>query len=329
MVPVLICDSPFPDEEGLKVDKLPLRKRLEWVEKHNADIISVSDDPWSNTWWQRADEGDAAWQFLAWCFEWADYVRTPKGSIFYSNLPIHVDGSCNGLQHFSAALRDPEGGSAVNLRKSSIDDYPQDIYTKVADVVKRKVTDIAKFGEPIDQKYATDWLNSELINRKLCKRPTMTMPYGSKLFGIKFQLLDVLKKLKAMPDWTEIDKETGEERHATYLFHCLWLGKVIHSALGEAMPSARQCMDWLQDTAKLITKSEGDFPIYWTAPSGFPVLQAYSKMTTKQIVTKLNGQIFKPRLQEETDVFDGSKQANGIAPNVVHSWDAAALLFYS
>lgn len=32
-----------------------------------------------------------------------------------SKLPIHQDGSCNGLQHYAALGRDESGGRAVNL----------------------------------------------------------------------------------------------------------------------------------------------------------------------------------------------------------------------
>lgn len=37
----------------------------------------------------------------------------PEG--YMSKLPIHQDGSCNGLQHYAALGRDESGGRAVNL----------------------------------------------------------------------------------------------------------------------------------------------------------------------------------------------------------------------
>ena len=40
-------------------------------------------------------------------------------------LPVHMDGSCNGLQHYAALGRDEAGGRAVNLLPS---DAPQDVY---------------------------------------------------------------------------------------------------------------------------------------------------------------------------------------------------------
>ncbi len=47
-------------------------------------------------------------------------------------LPVHQDGSCNGLQHYAALGRDAAGGAAVNLTPS---DRPQDVYTDVLKLV--------------------------------------------------------------------------------------------------------------------------------------------------------------------------------------------------
>ena len=41
---------------------------------------------------------------------------------YVSHLPVHQDGSCNGLQHYAALGRDLSGGFAVNLTPS---DRPQ------------------------------------------------------------------------------------------------------------------------------------------------------------------------------------------------------------
>jgi DNA-directed RNA polymerase len=44
---------------------------------------------------------------------------------YVSHLPVHMDGSCNGLQHYAALGRDEAGGRAVNLLPSNT---PQDVY---------------------------------------------------------------------------------------------------------------------------------------------------------------------------------------------------------
>ena len=51
-------------------------------------------------------------------------------------LPIHQDGSCNGLQHYAGLAADETGGAAVNLIRL---ETKQDVYTKVLEIVKRKL----------------------------------------------------------------------------------------------------------------------------------------------------------------------------------------------
>ena len=53
-----------------------------------------------------------------------------------SRLPIHQDGSCNGLQHYAALGRDEAGAIAVNVKPSV---RPQDVYTGVLNIVLVKI----------------------------------------------------------------------------------------------------------------------------------------------------------------------------------------------
>lgn len=55
------------------------------------------------------------------------YAGNPPA--FVSHLPIHQDGSCNGLQHYAALGRDEEGGKEVNLLPT---EKPSDVYSSVA-----------------------------------------------------------------------------------------------------------------------------------------------------------------------------------------------------
>ena len=51
-------------------------------------------------------------------------------------LPIHQDGSCNGLQHYAGLAADETGGAAVNLIRL---ETKQDVYIKVLEIVKKKI----------------------------------------------------------------------------------------------------------------------------------------------------------------------------------------------
>ena len=67
---------------------------------------------------------------------------------FESSLPVHMDGSCNGLQHYAALGRDKVGGTAVNLCPF---DKPQDVYSGVMEEVIKRVAEEAERFLDIDE----------------------------------------------------------------------------------------------------------------------------------------------------------------------------------
>jgi len=80
---------------------------------------------------------DEPWQTLAACMEVEAALRCPDGpSNYISHLPIHQDGSCNGLQHYAALGRDQVGAESVNLAPA---DRPGDVYATVAALVNLDV----------------------------------------------------------------------------------------------------------------------------------------------------------------------------------------------
>lgn len=281
-------------------DKDSLRGRRDWVQERHQLIMAFAEDPISNSGWR---EADCPFQFLAWCFEYADWTNNPD--TFKSHLPVGMDGSCNGLQNFSAMLRDEVGGEATNLIPG---DLPQDIYQRVADVT----TLLLRKAEADEAGYRDRWLKHG-INRSIVKRSVMTLPYGSTRFACAgFIADDYLKAGKAQ----EFSKDSYNAA-AQYLSHHVW------AAIAEVVVKAKDAMDWLQACASKIIKA-GAEEISWTTPSGFPVIQRYKKTTSKRIRTSLCGNAFL-RIATEIDQADGVKHRNGIAPNFVHSLDAAHL----
>ena len=147
-------------------DKDTYNGRVQWVRDNQDAILAVAENPLGSnerSYWANADK---PYQFLAFCFEWRGYCREGVG--FQSHLPCALDGSCNGLQNFSALLLDSIGGSATNLTRT---DKPQDIYQRVADVCIRRL-------QGSSNELAKIWLELG-ITRKLTKKPVMTLPYGS------------------------------------------------------------------------------------------------------------------------------------------------------
>lgn len=287
------------------LDKAPMDERIQWVNDNYELIHRIAQDPLANTEWMDADE---PWQFLAFCFEWD--VAKEEGYDFVSHIPIALDGSCNGLQHYSAALRDNTGGAAVNLIPQ---EKPSDIYQAVVDAVLPQVQKDA--AEGVDE--AKQWIDSGLLSRKITKRPTMTMVYGATKFGMRSQVHETLKEL--FPDTRDMPFES-DGWPASY-----YMGNLIYDSLAQVVSKASEAMTWLQEVAKLAA-SEG-LPIYWRTPVGLPVQQSYKKEKMKRINTTVAGGCrLRIRIAEETDKLDTMRQANGIAPNFVHSLDAAHMM---
>jgi len=289
-------------------DKVSLEDRIQWVLDHEAQIIECANDPYANRWWTEADGGKGAWLFLAFCYEWAAFCAAcDADEEFYSHLPVALDGSCNGLQNLSAALRDEVGGAAVNMIPS---DVPSDIYRIVADKVNAIVDRDAAAGH----EYAKGWQGN--ITRKVCKRPVMTLAYGATKFGFRQQIIE-----DTINDWQrEDDYPFGDEgwKAAGYLGEILW------QATGDTVIKARELMDWFMGAASLVA-SEG-LPVHWITPVGLPVMQDYRSIHKRRVDTALAGSMIRLTLAEDTDKVDLKRMQNGIAPNWVHSMDAAHLM---
>jgi Autographiviridae RNA polymerase len=84
-------------------------------------------------------------------------------------------------------------------------------------------------------------------------------------------------------------------------------------------------MAWMQRAVRGVVVQNK--PVEWVVPStGFPVRQEYFEMNRRQIKTLLAGSVVQPSVYDATDRVNRIKQANAIAPNFVHSLDAAALM---
>jgi DNA-directed RNA polymerase len=281
-------------------DKCSLQERYEWTLKNSLRIVSMANDPLADRWWCEADK---PFQFLAACIEWIGYVE--QGGSYVCSLPIMVDGSCNGLQHFSAMLRDEVCGRQVNLTPT---EKPSDIYAAVAEAVTRKL------AESPDET-AAQWL-AYGITRKLCKRPVMILPYGGTIQAVKEYIADHVFEMK-------VEHSKPHPFSDKLMQAVTYLSSVMWQAMGEVVVGPRLAMDWLRQGARVVTK-EG-LSINWTTPSGFWVQQAYPDRSRRRVKTKIGDEIVYLTLVEDKVKLDGRKQAQALPPNFVHSLDAAAL----
>lgn len=286
------------------LDKVPFEQRLDWVSASEQEILASGTDPLSNLWWSEADK---PWEFLAWCLEYAEWRSNPH---FTSHIAVQMDGSNNGLQIFSLLLRDEVGGRATNCTNT---DWPQDIYQEVADLVTEKLE-----ARTAEEPFARDWLRfvDGRLPRAAVKRPVMVLPYGGTRQSCHQYVMD----------WFADECRRGKTTPwlADFYTPCYRLSQLIWDAIGEVVVAARAAMKWLQDVARVCTQ-QGQ-PVQWTTPVGFKVRQAYTDYRRQQISTGYGDAVRRVRLREAGERLCSRSQRNGIAPNYVHSLDAAALV---
>lgn len=327
------------------LDKKPIEERIAWVYENSDMIISIAEKPLDNLQWT---EADSPWEFLAFCFEWNEYLKI--GETFKSKLAVAFDGSCSGLQHFSAMLRDEVGGEAVNLKPY---DHVHDIYGIVAEKVKELLKkdmqegtddtieateDGSSYLKKGTKSLAKEWFDHG-VSRSVTKRPTMTLCYGASKFGFADQILEdtVYPALAHNP--LSFSKPSQASR---YMAGLIW------DSLKGVVVKAVEAMEWLQTASGLLAKDKNiegkNLPTTWITPAGFPVKQKYLKVRVKRLNTVLSGSIkifdttsgsteeatdgsvLRLAFAEPTDEIDSRKQKQGIAPNFVHSMDASHLM---
>lgn len=300
-------------------DKCGFGARIVWVDDNREAILEVARDPVANLWWTEADK---PWQFLAWCLEFGEWVRSPE--TFISHLPISVDGSNNGLQIFSLLLRDTGGAAATNVLplapgRGSQTAPPKDIYADVAEETVRIMKngpwpDLPDGCEGREEEMAVSWLTflDGDVPRAMTKRIVMTTPYGVTAYSALHYIADWYREECAGRGVTPF---AGEGYKAL-----LWLTAVVSQALDSIIGSAKECMGWLRDVADVC--SEHSVTMRWTSPSGFLVVQGYENKARGRVKTYSGVQVRFRYLDGE---LSARRQRNGISPNFVHSLDAAAL----
>lgn len=289
-------------------DKATLEARHAWVVERQDEFCSYADDPVANRGWLGASD---PLQFLAWCLEYRDWCRDTTG-MFVSHLPISMDGSCNGLQNLSALFRDEIGGRATNLTANAT---MEDIYRRVAEASLVRLRALSGLSEEED-KLRHKWLDFG-VERAVVKRSVMTTPYGvTMMSATDYVVTDYLESDKPHPFAKE-----------EYKLAARVLMKAVWPAIGDVVVKGREAMDWLKKGARLIIKclpADVEPIIKWDTPSGFPAAQAYFEVKEHRINTRLRGPV-KIKILSETDEASATKHASGLAPNFVHSMDAAHL----
>lgn len=304
-------------------DKDTFDGRVQWILDHEDDILDCASDPFAYQWWTEADK---PWQFLAWAKEWYklnEWEEEGHATVdFISYIPCAQDGSCSGIQHYSAMLRDKVGGKAVNLVPSEM---PQDIYGEVAKVARIKVQESLTWETDPDvnrnahyiKKYATRFLSQHngknFVNRDMCKTPVMTLPYGSTQMTCLDAISDYFKGKGSWLEWDDT-KERALAKQA--------MSSIVWGSIGDVVVAAREGMSFIQGVASKMAKANKH--LEWTTPTGFVVIQEEFETKSQNVRTALQG-VQRFIYNEPTTKINVNRMRNASAPNFVHSLDASHL----
>jgi DNA-directed RNA polymerase len=302
-------------------NKISFDDRVKWVENQMEDIIDSVDNPLTGKmWWAKSEN---PYQTMAVCMELVAALRSPDPAAFVSYLPVHQDGSCNGLQHYASLGRDSKGGKAVNLLDSNI---PQDVYSSVLEVVRRKVNEDASMEIPNDDRTGLEIRKQranrvkDIVNRKVIKQTVMTSVYGVTFIGaktqIKARLYEAFNIDSALMSSSE-DKEIYGL--ATYL------ADITLQSLREVFQNAKRIMDWLGEVSYKVAKEGHEMS--WITPLGLPILQPYKAQSGYTVRTILSSVVIAKHADDLP--VNRIKQRSAFPPNFVHSLDATHMLLTS
>ncbi|PSR82367.1 DNA-dependent RNA polymerase [Coniella lustricola] len=317
-------------------DKASLKEREAFADEHVDDIMDSANNPLNGRrWWLAAED---PWQCLASCFELKAALESPEPTKYVSHMPIHQDGTCNGLQHYAALGGDTWGAQQVNL---SPGDRPADVYSAVADLVRKDVVKDAEVGNPIALAF------QDKIKRKVVKQTVMTNVYGVTFTGAKKQ---VQKQIDSL--YPRFEEETGIEPGLV----ASYITSKIFTALSTMFRGAHDIQYWLGEiggrvcralTAQqvaavtdkhnnpedgkpkdVVTKTDlvnmCRSTIIWTTPLRMPVVQPYRKDSSKVIKTCMQSLVLQN--PNHYDPVNRRKQLQAFPPNFIHSLDASHML---
>lgn len=278
-------------------DKESFDHRIKWVNDNMNMLRSIHDDPIGtiSLWADDKKKKNQSFQRLASVFE---LFRTDG----MTQLPIGMDGSCNGIQHWAAIAKDPVIGSMVNLIPSA---KPNDAYGVVAGMVTDTMLPL-NGRDPWVSMFLAEWDGK--VKRSTVKRAVMTDPYGVTTRGITDGLLN-----EGHVDWVDKTLRIPAAKELT---------KYIQGAMNSLLVIPNRGKQWLKAVAKIA--SERNVHLEWTTPIGFKVRHQYYGKTNH--VVDIRTLIFRASVEFNEFIRDevsGREAMNGISPNYIHSLDAS------
>lgn len=292
-------------------DKVRFKERAAWTEANWAAIARALDAPEDHP---EVWGTDAPWCMFSAAYELREALRSGAPERYCCGIPVHMDATCSGLQHYSALLRDPVGARYTNLDDPDGVAPKQDIYTRVANstlqVIQRDV-------ESADEDVAAlaRWCIDVGITRNMAKKPVMTYVYGATLRGtaeyiegyLGRELLPALGKT-----WRDPSRAFADS---------FYIARKLFYGISMAVPAAAEAMRWLQTIAKQQPNGQR---MQWRTRTGFLVQHDYQDFTDQRVRLNSCG-VVHTWVREWNEGTRPHAMQNAISPNFVHALDSSHL----
>lgn len=239
-----------------------------------------------------------------------------------TSLPVYVDGTCNGFQHYAALLRDNKAAPLVNLIDA---EKPGDFYQSAVDKMRADVV------SP-EYDFIIEYFVINHINRKSIKTSIISAGYGAhydkracKISRYLYDCVPKQKRPEGSPPPDPSNQIDEEGKNTAYLFAAEKVETMLNRTIKELCPSFVKVRTWLKKTCKLI--AENNQCMSWTNPADLFVQNYYYDYPTFEVrlfLGKKSTQFLFANFDATKGLTvdeDGIRRA--IAPNFIHSLDSA------
>ncbi len=214
-----------------------------------------------------------------------------------SHLPVWQDASANGLQHMALLLREPRLWSHVSGAPGVAD-----VYQTIADELTARL----EASRSASAKKILAVFGGR-IPRAVAKPPTMIFGYG----GTETRFRERFR------EWLPRDLAS-------------WFASVTWEILATGVTApAVELRDWFQSFGAAIAQRSHGKPASWHVPgTGFPAHQRLNlEPHVKRLTFEWDGRKYAVSAPvDATRRLDKADHARSLAPNVIHSLDAAHLM---
>lgn len=285
-------------------DAVTFNKRAEWVDENMQHILSMLNGCVFDS--EAFSNADSPWCFLAACIDLVAAINSGNPKEYKSRIAVCMDATNSGAQHFSAMLRERVGGQLTNLEWLG-NDKKADLYMEVKNRVDGYLKAVAPDHE--DYEVAQYWLKFNVF-RNMLKRPVMTYFYSATAKSCSTYLLIAALESGAVG--------TSDKSLARL---CDTLTKYVRKAIENAMKAAAEAMRYLQS----LVSANKTKAIEFRTPVNGLVINSYPSIVCNRVhLYSLNIDMITV-YDRDFDNLSISKMRSAIAPNFIHSMDAAHL----